>query len=484
MWKNNTNRQLVVAVRRARRMMTTTTTALLRPRLPRAHVVAAGRGRLLEDGLFRVHGGGGRVPTITSLSSWTSSSSPLLVVEGNSWWNPPRTLPTFSRSPRASLPSPRFLASSSGSGGSADQNDDKNADQGRTLPRGFQDFFPKRAKAPPPGKTAAGDHASSSFHQSSDNDHDHNRQGNQRRQGDKPPPNNGDEEDAGNVPGLLALLALILALRSALDESRPGGGQGNHQHQEITWHEFSTALLPYTARLTVVNKRVAQITLRADAPEAAVAQRLRRPGGGGTETLPATHGGPHGRDDEGDDRSTFETTTTGAAAAQPQPLPNNNNPKMNYYFYIGSVEALEEKLTRAQQDWHPADWIEVHYVQQTAWGMELLKSLPLLAFIAAVYFGTRGVGGLPGGMGRGGGGSGGGNNIFSIGKSPAKKISKQDVQVSFKDVAGAQQAKQEIMEFVDFLKDATRFEKLGAKIPKGALLCGPPGTGTFFPLGP
>jgi AFG3 family protein len=48
--------------------------------------------------------------------------------------------------------------------------------------------------------------------------------------------------------------------------------------------------------------------------------------------------------------------------------------------------------------------------------------------------------------------------------------------VKFKDVAGCDEAKREIMEFVDFLKDSSRFTKLGAKIPKGALLCGPPGT--------
>ena len=67
--------------------------------------------------------------------------------------------------------------------------------------------------------------------------------------------------------------------------------------------------------------------------------------------------------------------------------------------------------------------------------------------------------------------------IFQVGKSNAKRINPESVDVDFSHVAGCDQAKQEVMEFVDFLKDSSRFTKLGAKIPKGALLCGPPGTG-------
>lgn len=88
-----------------------------------------------------------------------------------------------------------------------------------------------------------------------------------------------------------------------------------------------------------------------------------------------------------------------------------------------------------------------------------------------------GIGGAGGLGGRGGGGGGGVGGIFQIGKSTAKKINKEDINVSFADVAGCDEAKKEIVEFVDFLKDSERFTKLGAKIPKGALLCGPPGTG-------
>lgn len=63
------------------------------------------------------------------------------------------------------------------------------------------------------------------------------------------------------------------------------------------------------------------------------------------------------------------------------------------------------------------------------------------------------------------------------GKTTAKKINKENVHVTFKDVAGCDEAKKEIIEFVEFLKDSKKFTDLGAKIPKGALLCGPPGTG-------
>ena len=111
--------------------------------------------------------------------------------------------------------------------------------------------------------------------------------------------------------------------------------------------------------------------------------------------------------------------------------------------------------------------------------LEFIKLLPMLTFVVMLYFFSHrffgGAGGAPaGGQTNTGGGM---SSLFSIGRSTAKKIKKEDINVTFDDVAGCQQAKMEIMEFVDFLKDSERFTKLGAKIPKGALLCGPPGTG-------
>lgn len=78
----------------------------------------------------------------------------------------------------------------------------------------------------------------------------------------------------------------------------------------------------------------------------------------------------------------------------------------------------------------------------------------------------------------GGGGSGGGGQIFNIGKSRAQLYDKgKSTNVTFKDVAGLQGAKEEIVEIVEFLKNPKKYTDIGAKIPKGALLVGPPGTG-------
>ena len=319
------------------------------------------------------------------------------------------------------------------------------------LPRGLQDFFPKGAKVPPEaGQTANEEQAEQEKFQSSGNEKERHKQ-----KGSVPPPPG--QDDSGNIPGLLALLALIVALRSATEDETKELGQ------EITFHQFRQQLLAQGAveKIVVVNKTVAKVILRPGAGPSMSS---------GTSTSEVNLN----MDDTNSASTTFESASSSASPTGD--AQRRKSSSSNYYFYIGSVEALEEKLAKAQHETHPEDWVEVQYVSQTNWGLELMKTLPTLAFIAAIYFGSRGMGGNPLGGGRGGT-SGGSGSIFSIGRSPAKKISKQDINVTFADVAGAQQAKQEVMEFVDFLKDSSRFTKLGAKIPKGALLCGPPGTG-------
>ncbi|MFR9165492.1 MAG: ATP-dependent zinc metalloprotease FtsH [Dysgonomonas sp.] len=99
----------------------------------------------------------------------------------------------------------------------------------------------------------------------------------------------------------------------------------------------------------------------------------------------------------------------------------------------------------------------------------ILGSLPFILLIAVwIYLMRR----------MSGGGSSGGGGIFSVGKSKAQLYDKgSDLKVTFKDVAGLSEAKEEIEEIVEFLKNPTRYTEIGGKIPKGALLVGPPGTG-------
>jgi len=98
--------------------------------------------------------------------------------------------------------------------------------------------------------------------------------------------------------------------------------------------------------------------------------------------------------------------------------------------------------------------------------------LPVLLFVAIWVLFMRKMGGPAGGGGGGGGG------IFSIGKSKATLFDKgTKVNITFADVAGLDEAKVEVMEIVDFLKNPKKYTNLGGKIPKGALLIGPPGTG-------
>ena len=144
---------------------------------------------------------------------------------------------------------------------------------------------------------------------------------------------------------------------------------------------------------------------------------------------------------------------------------NINGP--HYVFEIGNLELFQNKLELAEEK-----GIQFSYNFKTIenkWFDVLIGFLPLLILVGLWIFFMRRMSGA---------GGGGGSQIFSIGKSKAKLFDqKSDVKVTFNDVAGLEGAKEEVQEIVDFLKNPTKYTKLGGKIPKGALLVGLPGTG-------
>jgi len=151
-----------------------------------------------------------------------------------------------------------------------------------------------------------------------------------------------------------------------------------------------------------------------------------------------------------------------------------------YHFYIGSVDAFERTLIDDQRDLQtpPADYVSVRYINPTEPSQfgSIITTLLLYGVSFWLIMRFTGMGGRGGGL-FGGGKGGRSSNPFSFGKSTATLIKPGESKVTFDDVAGLDEAKVEVLEFVKFLQDPERFTKLGAKIPKGALLCGPPGTG-------
>ncbi|MBR2026742.1 MAG: ATP-dependent zinc metalloprotease FtsH [Alistipes sp.] len=145
-------------------------------------------------------------------------------------------------------------------------------------------------------------------------------------------------------------------------------------------------------------------------------------------------------------------------------------PKTGYqlFFNIGSVDSFKSDLEEAEAQ--GGNRVVVAYENEKEWyDSWLVGLLPWVIMIAVWFLIMRG-------MSRGGGAQGG---IMNVGKARAQEFDQQDPnrRVTFKDVAGLEEAKVEIMEIVDFLKNAAKYRELGAKIPKGALLVGPPGTG-------
>ncbi len=156
-------------------------------------------------------------------------------------------------------------------------------------------------------------------------------------------------------------------------------------------------------------------------------------------------------------------------AVSHKPFGNGLNPGPHYYMPIGDVGNFERKMEDIQKDFPEAEKVVPEYNNNDRSILEVLfwNLLPFIIIAAVWIFIMRRMGG-----------GGAGSQIFNIGKSKAQLFDKDlNVKVTFNDVAGLEEAKVEVMEIVDFLKNPKKYTQLGGKIPRGALLVGPPGTG-------
>ncbi|GHT11821.1 ATP-dependent zinc metalloprotease FtsH [Bacteroidia bacterium] len=138
----------------------------------------------------------------------------------------------------------------------------------------------------------------------------------------------------------------------------------------------------------------------------------------------------------------------------------------HFYFIIGDIQTFQTQLAQAQEHLAEGIRVEPQFEERSDYFGHLMGWLTPIIIILTIYFlFARKAGGVA-------------NGIFSVGKSKAQLFDKDSkVKITFADVAGLEEAKVEVMEIVDFLKNPKRYTDLGGKIPKGALLVGPPGTG-------
>ena len=240
--------------------------------------------------------------------------------------------------------------------------------------------------------------------------------------------------------GQLAAAGVIVTASLAVSDFAQ---RGSRRAQEITFQDFATRLLPHgtVKRLEVSNKSSVKVFVQADGRSSAADADFQASGALEEDDQKALRSGEY-----------------------------------RYYFNIGSVDSFERKLEDAQHlaGYDPAEYVPVTYVSENQFLTEGMRLVPTLLLIGAYMWIMRGQ--LGGGLG--GGGGSGGRGIFNVGKAQVTVLDKNAKdKIKFKDVAGCDEAKVEVMEFVQFLKNPGHYKELGAKIPKGALLVGPPGTG-------
>jgi AFG3 family protein len=228
-----------------------------------------------------------------------------------------------------------------------------------------------------------------------------------------------------NTNWIFAILAAALILFSLFNNGKSAQPTTTSEIREmIKNHDIE--------RITVVNKDQAEIYLKKTALESGRYPKLPKPGTG------------------------FGFTA----------------PKPNFTITIGDLSSFIADFKEYQKSagYNDNELISPEYLKRPNWFGDILSwlLLPVLLIGFWLFMMKR----------MSGGGAGGAGGIFSVGKSRAQIFDKDtNVKLNFNDVAGLEEAKTEVMEIVDFLKNPKKYTNLGGKIPKGALLIGPPGTG-------
>ncbi|MFH6769051.1 ATP-dependent zinc metalloprotease FtsH [Gaetbulibacter aquiaggeris] len=196
--------------------------------------------------------------------------------------------------------------------------------------------------------------------------------------------------------------------------------------KEISWKEFNNSILSQheVDKIVIVNKEVAEIYIKPDRLKDPKYEQLKR-------NKFTINTGPH------------------------------------YKIQIGSVESFESKLEEAQQEVIPEERITLLFSTRNSFINVFSWLIPILLLF---FFWLVIIRGIYSGKGT--------NPLFNFGKATIRVSEKgQKSHINFNDIAGLKEAKVEVMEVVDFLKNPEKYTKLGAKIPKGVMLIGPPGTG-------
>jgi AFG3 family protein len=321
------------------------------------------------------------------------------------------------------------------------------ADGGKKSSGGWEHFKPKGSSGKPSKPGKPGDPESAGKRGSGKGESGEGGGGGSSGNGGKKPNEDGGPKTIGE---LFSNPAVANAVATGLLVAAAGAFLGaGSEVREISFQEFKTTLLEQglVDRIEVSNKTQAKVYVY-NSPRAPGASRDATADGAG--------------------RGAFAANAGGADA-----------PRLKYAFNIGSLDSFERKMEEAQEllGVDPHEFVPVTYLNEVAWTTELARLAPTLLLLAGFVFINRRMGGVGGMGGMGGPGGGAGGGIFNVGKATVSTLDKNAKKVMFKDVAGCDEAKAEIMEFVDFLKSPKKYEDLGAKIPRGALLVGPPGTG-------